>query len=77
LHSIAARDLSLAPVPSGAKWPVFAKSMSWILQVCTLQRHIQTGIKTQRPATSDFRHPIWNRCTLAPLCLWPGFLCFG
>ncbi len=47
------------------------------IQVCTLQQHRQTGIKTRRPAPSHVRRPNWNRCTLSPFCLCPGFLFFG
>ena len=78
LHSIASRDL----------WPavfhheliylqVIAKSMSchgYKIQVCTLQRHTQTGIKLHRPASSHVRRPHWNRCTVVHLCLCPDFL---
>ena len=44
------------------------------IQVCTLQRHTQTGIKSHRPASSHVRRPHWNRCTVVHLCLCPDFL---
>ena len=37
------------------------------MQVCTLQRHTRTGIKTHRPTTSHVRRLNWNH-TLSLLC---------
>jgi hypothetical protein len=64
-------------VPSWANLQVIAKSMSchgYKIQVCTLQRHTQTGVKSHRPASSHVRRPHWNRCTVVHLCLCPDFL---
>jgi len=66
------------PVPSWANLPVIAKSMScheYKIQVCKLQRHTQTGIKSHRPTSSHVRRPHWNRCTVVHLC--PEFLMHG
>ncbi len=68
------------PVPSWANFPVIVKRMScheYKIQVWTLKRHTQTGIKTHCPASSHVRRPHCNRCTVVHLWLCPDFLMYG